>query len=108
MQMNNERLTLQKCDVDRTVGINSYYLQAGDRILAKSDRYMLLMQGEHAVRRFLRGYISRKSPPLKDELRQSYSCSEVKYFIDDGDYMDHDDTVSEIIDVQGYSEPFYT
>jgi len=108
MQMNNERLTLQKCDVDRTVGINSYYLQAGDRILSKSDRNMLLQQGENAVRRFLKGYIERKSPPLKDELRQSYNCKDVKYFIDDAEFIDHDDTVSEIIDVQGYSEPFYT
>jgi arachidonate 5-lipoxygenase len=86
----NTRNTLTAGDVDRTVLIDVRYLTAVKTQLSQQDRTFLLQQGRQATQ----GYLSR----YMQTHRASYCRDDLVNFIDD------DETTSEIIDERDYTE----
>ncbi|KAK2147793.1 hypothetical protein LSH36_535g01018 [Paralvinella palmiformis] len=91
------RSHVQKRDLDRTVGINTYHVGATDFNLTREDRKFLVEQGKLATKDFLEYFVTRKIPvPSGDK---NYENDDMSQFIDDG--------LSEIIDHRDYMEDFF-
>ncbi|XP_064613811.1 uncharacterized protein LOC135477584 isoform X2 [Liolophura sinensis] len=62
---NVKRIYMEERDVDRTVGINTGYLQTTDFTLEDADKSYLVEQGRRSLVCFLKYYVVKNKPPLK-------------------------------------------
>ncbi|XP_071802337.1 uncharacterized protein [Asterias amurensis] len=60
--LNVQRVTTRSSDYQRTIGINTQYLEAFDWDMEQEDKTFLIECGKQATLGFLREYISRQTP----------------------------------------------
>nr|XP_054767259.1 uncharacterized protein LOC129274479 [Lytechinus pictus] len=67
--VNVKRIFVTEEDVNRTLGIDTVYVDTTDFELEPKDRDFLVQQGVRGVQAFLRDYVRRNDPPLKPSLQ---------------------------------------
>jgi len=96
--LNTRNIDVEKRDLERIVGINTYYIGSMDYDMEKADKQFLISQGEQATRAFLLYHLMNMVPPLKGDWRKSFARDDIKIFVDDDS--------TEIIDAREYDETF--
>ncbi|XP_800195.4 uncharacterized protein LOC582782 [Strongylocentrotus purpuratus] len=67
--VNVKRIFVTEGDVNRTLGIDTVYVDTTDFVLEAEDKEFLIQQGVRGVQAFLRYYVRQNDPPLKASLR---------------------------------------
>ncbi|EDV26731.1 uncharacterized protein TRIADDRAFT_55065 [Trichoplax adhaerens] len=65
LSINVKKVYVEKRDVERTIGIDTDYIETTDFELLKEDREFLLEVGRRSARAFLYDFLKRKNPPRK-------------------------------------------